>query len=162
MNKSGNRWTKETILAAINDYAQRHEKLPTMELWKTSKGTGGGRYPSSPTVSKHFGSWAQAMDEYRALSSEGDLHNRPYRKPWTPEEVIASFHKWYEIHHVPPTTRDASAPTGNFGRILPSPAVVKRFFGSWNAAIAAAGFIPLLRGATRKSVQKYMPLPRNR
>lgn len=59
-------------------------------------------------------------------------------KWWTRERVIAAIQEWAREHGEPPRSLEWRRATPAF----PHDATVKRLFGSWNAAIAAAGFEP--------------------
>lgn len=59
-------------------------------------------------------------------------------RQWTPETVIAAINLWADRHGgVPPTATQWSAQTPSE---FPYPSTVIREFGSWSAAITAAGF----------------------
>jgi hypothetical protein len=93
------------------------------------------RFPEAPTASAHF----------RALkaSQRFDQLGAPY---WTPERIVAAMRRWAKRTGRVPSGTDwdagrKSRPTGLQapGRGRPSAAMVKHVFGSWSAAIAAAG-----------------------
>jgi hypothetical protein len=68
-------------------------------------------------------------------------------RKWTPESVVAAIHRWADEHGgVPPVAADWNATmAAKYGRAsrpdeYPSAGTVQREFGSWSAAITAAGF----------------------
>ena len=61
---------------------------------------------------------------------------------WTPETIVYAITLWYRKHSRPPFTHEWD----QAGENHPSRQTVSRVFGSWNAAIHAAGFTPRPRG----------------
>src|ERR1700747_2190554 len=61
---------------------------------------------------------------------------------WTPETIVYAVTLWYRKHSRPPFTHEWD----QAGENHPSRQTVSRVFGSWNAAIHAAGFQPRPRG----------------
>jgi hypothetical protein len=61
---------------------------------------------------------------------------------WTPETIIYAIRLWHRQHRNAPFTRNWEAAGENH----PSRPTVVRVFGSWNAAIHAAGLTPRPRG----------------
>lgn len=60
-------WTKQTIIDAIHRYAKTHGRPPTANEWLTNKngqrhGRHGDGYPYAATVTREFGSWANAIE----------------------------------------------------------------------------------------------------
>ena len=64
---------------------------------------------------------------------------------WTPEQIIEALQVWAENLGRPPVAREATLPD----RYVPL-VVVQMKFGSWNAAIEAAGFTPVPVGSYRR------------
>jgi hypothetical protein len=67
---------------------------------------------------------------------------------WTPETIVYAITLWYRQHSRPPFTSDWD----QAGENHPSRQTVARVFGSWNHAIAAAGFTPRPRGRPRRTL----------
>jgi len=72
---------------------------------------------------------------------------------WPERRVLARLHAWSQEHGRPPTLEEWR----RAGESHPSAATVRRLFGTWNAALVAAGFearrpgVPLLpRNLTHK------------
>jgi hypothetical protein len=82
--------------------------------------------------------------------------SRRYRheaRRWTPEAVIAAIQAWADEHGgVPPVATDWNATVarasgrGARGDEFPSLDSVQAAFGTWSAAITAAGFVPFTSG----------------
>lgn len=67
---------------------------------------------------------------------------------WTEEKIKREIQSWVKRHGLPPTSAEWSVPAdrpnffrGEVGR-RPTSSTVQRVFGSWNAAIRAAGYEP--------------------
>lgn len=82
-----------------------------------------------------------------ALTDEPDSIVRRIPRPqkWTCRQIISAIQKWAKEHGEPPLYKEWKRPNG---RGIPSTASVARAFGSWNAAIEAAGFSPRPVGGT--------------
>jgi Homing endonuclease associated repeat len=83
--------------------------------------------------------------------------SRERLRVWSEEQIVAAIGAWSELTGAPPTVGDwspAHAPAGHLGsaRYLedpgrwPSAALVRQRFGSFRAAVAAAGFRPMALG----------------
>lgn len=89
----------------------------------------------------------RGSDEDSAIRRELwiDQHGQPH---WTPERIILAMHRWARRHDGrPPGYRDwVLSPRRNKSswgrRSWPSAEMVRKVFGTWNAAIEAAGFAP--------------------
>jgi hypothetical protein len=64
---------------------------------------------------------------------------------WTPELIVYAIELWHRQHLRIPTTDEWDRAGPNH----PSRVTVIRRFGSWNAAMAAAGFRPRVPGQRR-------------
>lgn len=67
---------------------------------------------------------------------------------WTPDTIEYAITLWYRKHSRPPFTHEWD----QAGENHPSRQTVSRVFGSWNAAIHAAGFTPRPRGRQPRSI----------
>jgi hypothetical protein len=65
---------------------------------------------------------------------------------WTPEMIVYAITLWARKHSRPPFTSEWD----QAGEDNPSRQTVARVFGSWNQAMAAAGFDPRPRGRPRR------------
>ncbi len=115
-------WEPESILAALRDYAREHGCPPAKpELELPPAG-----YPSARTVRRHFGSFTAGL---RAAGLE------PRGRRWNTEAIIAAIRDFRrEVERWPRPTDWQTAsdewPTAN---------TVYNRFGSWEAALDAAG-----------------------
>lgn len=61
-------------------------------------------------------------------------------RTWTPDAIIAALQGWGDDHGgIPPRAVDTHLGQAGHGR-LPWDDIVKRYFGSWNAGLLAAGY----------------------
>jgi len=65
---------------------------------------------------------------------------------WTPETVLYAITLWYRQHERVPFNHEWT----RAGENHPCRQTVARVFGSWNAAVIAAGFIPRPQGRPRR------------
>lgn len=83
-----------------------------------------------------------------------NCHNA-YRTKWTPEAIVDAIRRWNDAHGRPPGAREWNTTLARKaglpfrGHEYPGTDTVQTAFGSWNAAIEAAGFEPLPRGIYR-------------
>ena len=68
---------------------------------------------------------------------------------WTHDTIVYAIKLWHRKHQRPPVTREWE----QAGENHPSRQTVIRIFGSWNAAMEAAGFVPRPRGRQRRHAQ---------
>jgi hypothetical protein len=94
--------------------------------------------------------YAKATTRCRACDEE----MRHATRKWTPETVVETIRRWAVEHDgTPPSATDWLYSAS--GGVWPSVAAVQREFGTWNKAIAAAGFTPRRvghRGPSRRKV----------
>jgi hypothetical protein len=134
------KWTRGQAINAIRDYVAEHGPVPSSHVWQECSYEPGSR-PSAATIIRLFGSWKRAVIAAGLVPA---LRRAPQHrnKKWTQETVGEAIRSWATEHGRPPRSTDwrhaadASAPGGahpNYkaGRLL---------FGSWPAAVEAAGF----------------------
>ena len=115
------RWPRDRVLAALRELAD--------ELGRVPRSADLAGYPGMPgvdTVRKRFGSWAAAI---------GELGAAPYRVVQSDGELIAALRAARQELHRPPRPSDLQ-----LGR--PRAKTLRRRFGSWQAALSAAGIEP--------------------
>lgn len=135
------RWTPEAIVAAIQTWAEEHGRPPRSHPDWTNAGPD---HPASATVQYVFGLWADAV-EAAGLPRPFAGHNRYGGKGgppggWTRESIL----NWIRDHadgDTPPT----------MPRTTGVAEAARREFGTWNHAVAAAGFTPRPQGQRRKA-----------
>ena len=147
-------WTKERIFEAFEAWEKEHGSPPRSTQWKLA----GENHPTDRAVHARFGTWRQALDEYEATREERRSRTPP--NFWNREKIIHALQEWGKKHDgLPPTTNDTRVDRND--GTLPSHSTVKHYCGSWNGALAQAGFYPIPRGLTRYAVDRYKPLPRS-
>jgi hypothetical protein len=128
-------WTRETVIDAIVRFAKKNGRPPKATEWTNADPKNG--YPATSTIFSHSGSpflsWADAIEAAgferpRRGKREGQQH-------WDgPDDVIDALRV---------AAVDGLAPISGNDSSLRYAAV--RFFGSWRAAVAAAGLTPRTR-----------------
>jgi len=140
--RDGFRWSRETILYALELWHRRNLCSPTVAEWRLA----GESHPSVTTVRAVFGSWNKAIaaaglrprrpGEARGVRAGAGSRDGQSAVRWPTHAVIARLRAWAEEHGRPPTLEEwRRASERN-----PSAATVRRLFGTWNAALVAAGF----------------------
>jgi hypothetical protein len=90
------------------------------------------RFPGAPVTSEN----------YRGIKA-GQLHDRGLVRYWTRDRVIKAIQAWAHRTGAPPTYKEWTRSRQNGyrwrGKRRPSAFHVRKLFGSWNAAIEAAG-----------------------
>jgi hypothetical protein len=143
--RDGFRWTRETIIYAFELWHRRHLCSPTVAEWRLA----GESHPSVTTVRTVFGSWNSAIaaaglrprrpGEARRggrVDTVGRADSAAVR--WPVATVVTRLRAWAEEHGRPPTLEEWRRASARH----PSAATVRRLFGTWNAALVAAGFEP--------------------
>lgn len=118
------RWSDQEIIAALRCFAEREGRAPTEGDWQTN----GADHPNAGTVKSHFGSWRAG------LAAAGLTCDR---EQWDRERILGAIHRFARRHGRPPSSEEwqLKGPQRN-----PTAAVVRRHFGSFTSALAAAGF----------------------
>ena len=115
--------TRDEVLAAIRAWTRETGRPPVQTDWPSANGA---RWPSYMTVTTHFGTWRAAV-EAAGL--------RPNRRLWSREEIVEALRHWTREHGRPP--RQHELVYGASG--LPTAHTIRRRFGSYAAALEAAG-----------------------
>ena len=142
--REGFRWTRETIIYAFELWHRRHLCSPTVAEWRRA----GESHPSVTTVRTVFGSWnsavaAAGLRPRRPGEARKGSSRRAQRKPGVggalaQRQSLRACTRWAQEHGRPPTLEEWR----RAGESHPSAATVRRLFGTWNAALVAAGFEP--------------------
>jgi hypothetical protein len=152
-------WTPARIIAAIRAFHAKHGRPPHATEWNTA-GLNGEPYVS--VVQREFGSWRAAILAAGFVSHPPGHYERTEETlarmraaqsaagiEWTRERVIACIRAWARAHGgIPPSQDDWDHGTEEH----PFYRTAANRFGSWNAAIEAAGFTPLAQGQQRSKV----------
>lgn len=118
------RWQADEIVRAIQTWAQPHGKPPSWEEWRRSS----EHHPSAATVTRQLGCWPAA------LAAAGLRAHVLRRARWDRAAILAAVHRFQGEHGRPPRTADFAVSDER----LPDPGTVRRYFGSWDRALAAA------------------------
>jgi hypothetical protein len=130
-------WDRESVLAAFREFAERNDRSPnTAELREADNGL-----PMPETIGRHFGS----LDALRAeLGLEAPARRRrrqwlpPVNQRWDREKIVDAIQAFAAERGRPPTSKDWK----RTGDGHPDWSAVARHFGSFGAALSAAGFTP--------------------
>jgi hypothetical protein len=147
-------WARELIIRRIRDWASAHDgKGPSREDWSRGAPEPGhdrGEWPHASTVIARFGSFDAALD------AAGVEHGG--RRRWTRDAILERLGAWAAANDGNAPRRHDWGPDGapdwSAGRWPGERAVVARF-GSWGAALAAAGLTA--RPARPRRVARWTP-----
>jgi hypothetical protein len=120
-------WTRERIIAAIQRWNAEFGSPPKGYHWHGRRVT--SWHPRGPVVRAVFGSWNEAV----AAAGFPPRYRR-----WTDQEILDAFYAWRFKHGRLPRVIDWPHATDEH----PSYHTASRRFGSWNAAVRAAGYQP--------------------
>lgn len=121
-------WNHADTIIAIQHWAQTHNGTPPSRAqWTRPAST----HPSEAQVRRLSGTWSTAIRQ------AGLAPQTAARARWTSEAIIHALRQWADLHG-PPTSADWS----KRGPGRPTHALVIRTFGSWEAALHAAGLQP--------------------
>ena len=126
--------SRAAVVRALRRWARETGRPPRASDWREPGGKWEREYPAWPAagdVRAHFASWPQA------LAAAG---LRPHRRAWTREQIIRALRAWAAAHGRPPHHDEWQRSAVEHP---PSGTVTLRF-GSWTAALEAAG-LPTVR-----------------
>lgn len=133
MSKPWAVWTRDAITAAARAWALEHGAAPSAFDWRRATPT----HPNESTVRRMFGTWNQMI-------SAAGFEPRPAKRPlhgWTRRQVENAIYIWRWRHGRLPGCDDWPVTSEEH----PSFRQVIDMYGSWNAAIVAAGYEPVRR-----------------
>ena len=139
------RFTREGFVDALRAWVAETGRQPTCQQWSAAY-TGEAdkwrsewpRWPAAGVGKWLFGSWAAALEAAGFT---------PAWTPWTSADIVAAIRSWTAEHGEPPRWTDwRHAADGR-----PCSDAVVHHFGSWAAALAAAGQRPRILRASRWS-----------
>lgn len=142
------RWGRADMLEALRVFDREHGRPPRYEELGSASS---GRLPSGTKVSREFGSLS-AWRREAGVSEVSPGWTAPGQ--WTAEEVIDAFRRFAAEHGRAPRTRDRVLAETD-GR-WPGHGVVIGIFGSWTAAVGAAGIHPHRRQWDRESITEAL------
>src|SRR4051794_32781589 len=117
-------WTREAIIDAFTRFHRQHGRWPTSADLRSTRGTG---YPPETAVRTVFGDLHGA---HRACGYNGP----PQRTRFHADQAIRALRRFHALHGHVPSVREWDELAQR-----PSAPPIIRHFGSWNAAVAAAG-----------------------
>jgi hypothetical protein len=116
------RWTPERVLSALRAFADEHGRPPTAGDWSAP----GPHYPSRLVVRKRFGCWNAAL-QAAGLT--------PTLRAWTNDQITAALRAEAQRRGRRPRAIDWDRAEPDH----PSRQLVRHRFGTWSAAVQAAG-----------------------
>ncbi len=116
-------YTDDELLDALHEFADEHGRPPTAPEANDRAG-----FPGPDTFVRHFGSWNTAIVE---------AGFEPRNRHRSDEELLADLREFAERHGEQPTTRAIRA-----HEEIATPPTYRKRFGSWRAALDAAGLVP--------------------
>lgn len=135
-------WTAGQVIDAIRTWVAREGRVPSRFNWDHAT----PEHPEFQVAIRMFGTWGDAI---RAAGFEP--HGKDATLYWTHELIVAAMRDYY--------VRTGTVPTvGSWTKAAPEhPAAltVRKRFGTWNAAIDAAGFYS--RGSWGNRVREKLP-----
>lgn len=147
-------WTRERIVEAVHEWATRFGEPPTANAWNPAAyrfakderyaAYHSGTYPCLSTVRDRFGRWSDMLRE------AGFMPHLPKgrRAQFSREEIINALHTWADHHGAAPRFRQ-------WQRHTPSTQQAITAFGSWNAALQAAG-LPTRRPGRQPTTEREL------
>ena len=118
-------WNRADTIAAIQQWAQQHQgKPPSRAEWPEDAET----HPSYWLVRRLFGTWSSAIQQ------AGLVPQKAKQVHWTDAAILDALRRWADAHGVPSSSDWSARSPGR-----PTHALVVRRFGSWEAALLAAG-----------------------
>ena len=130
------RWSRDRIIDCLVSDAKIRGRAATSHDWRTAAAD----HPTAQTVVAEFGSWNLALE---AAGLETG---------WTKKQIIKMLRKDTKRRGDPPTGEDWNKPAP--GR--PTTATVCTIFGSWRAALEAAGLLPTGVGEIRWTKERIV------
>jgi Homing endonuclease associated repeat len=118
-------WTRQEVVAALQGWSRRHGRSPSPRDWHET----GRDHPGATAVANLFGGWSAALAEAGV------------KRVWQLDEIVAALSDWTVRQGRPPTSHQWQAPDPSQSR--PTTQQVRTRFGSWSAALVAAGLQPI-------------------
>jgi hypothetical protein len=120
-------WTRVETITALREWSRARGRPPTCRDWHC----GTIARPGARVVGEIFGSWSEALRAAGLVAA------------WNRESIVLALRAWAAQNGRAPTSRDWQASERASAR--PTTQRVRREFGSWSAALAAAGVEPRTR-----------------
>lgn len=143
------KWTRERIIADFRKWNEIHGEPPVAMDWLYYSSDGGDReWPHVACVQKEFGSWSNAMEAAgfkRRTVGHYDRTDPTYKAKvtkWPKEQILQLMREWAAVYGRSPRPRDWKDRDTKPLEGYPSETTVRKHFGSWDAAVRAAGLNP--------------------
>jgi DNA invertase Pin-like site-specific DNA recombinase len=135
-------WEDAEIVGALQAWADAHGHAPRASDWFRGAPT----HPSSATVRRHFRNWRRALKRAGLRSS-----TEPRRDRWDEAEIVKALRSWTAQNGCPPSRSDWI----RGGPDRPCKTTVYNHFGSWQAALEAAGLEAVTDQASALAPQRH-------
>lgn len=129
------RWNRETVIDACREWHAKYGTPPRCEDWEGQRGA----WPAKTTVQNWFGTWNHMVE----LAGFTPRESREACLVWTAEKILDTLRAFGAEHGRPPYADEWRAATPT----TPNAFTLARRFGSWNAALEAAGLTPRRAGS---------------
>jgi hypothetical protein len=164
-------WTRERIIEAIQQWATVTGDAPFTGDWMKvpamtsalqragvdpeSRWCDHRLWPTTHVVSDTFGTWNAAIEAAGFTPRLPGTGQRAGREAlWTKERIIDALQRWHAQHGRVPTSNEwgthGSGRRWNPDAEYPTVNPVLRQFGSWNAALSAAGYANEIRNTSTR------------
>lgn len=136
-------WTREAIVDALREWTAKHGRPPGSREWRKA----GPGHPSSVTVRAKFPTFDAARRQaglvFLRCNQAGE---------WTRQDIIAAIFRWTFVHGELPRAEEWHVSVDGY----PTEWWVRREFGTWNAAIVAAGYEPRCPRRSKRGYRAVM------
>lgn len=122
-------WTEEAIIEAIQEWTAEHGRPPAMREWRS----GVPGFPTAVTVRSRFGTFDAARRAAGVVFLRANQAGE-----WTRQDILDAIFRWRFEHGELPRSQEWAVSVDGF----PTEWWVRKYFGTWNAAIVAAGYEP--------------------
>lgn len=122
-------WNRQSIIVACQKWVEANGAVPGMNEWSRSTAD----HPVASTVYRLFGSWNNMIE---AAGYKPRRRGRQFAT--NRKQVVDAIYRWRFDHGELPTSEQWM----RWSADRPNTTQVTRLFGSWNAAIIAAGYDP--------------------
>lgn len=124
-------WTPQAIIEAFQRWTRHHGRVPSSHSWRKAK----LGHPSTDQVAEVFGSF----DAGRSAAGLTYVRSNDASARWDRQSIVTAILRWRFQNGRLPRAHEWQ---GGQSSEWPSTATVRRYFGSWNGAIVAAGYEP--------------------
>jgi hypothetical protein len=123
-------WDDVEIIGALQAWADTHGRSPTPIDWLVCE----AHHPETRTLEHHFGSWERGLERAGLEPSSPVIR----RRPWSASASIQALQDWTAMRGRPPQSMEWFHANPEH----PCSTTVRKRFGSWDRALAAANLQP--------------------